>query len=328
MASRYRIGIGLRPVQIAFTRLASYGLRTSCRQILTVTRGFCLLPRSPRAEVEITDWLAGRTPRELAGAQLSSLPDRWAHTQTAAAQAERAASTVAATDRELLLAAAWLHDIGYAAPLNDTGFHPVDGARYLRGLGAPMRLAALVAHHSEAELLAEARGLLDELEPFPRERSPVADALSYADMSAGPTGQCMTITARLADIRARHAAEPPRLKAARIRREPVLRAAAARVQRRMRQAGQPLSHSSPARRRWSPEALRRRLQAGTSIGRCMTVHCGRTSIDLVDDCCPHQPARAMSAALRSVLPLRTVLSDDEGGPDDQDVSDHRRAAPG
>ncbi len=235
MASRYRIGIGLRPVQIAFNRLATYGLHAPCRQILTVTRGFCLLPRSPRAEVEITDWawLAGRTPRELAGALLSSLPDRWAHTQTAAAQAEQAASTVAATDRDLLLAAAWLHDIGYAAPLNDTGFHPVDGARYLRGLGAPMRLAALVAHHSEAELLAEARGLLDELEPFPRERSSVADALSYADMSAGPTGQRMTITARLADIRARHAAEPPRLKAARIRREPLLRAAAARVQRRM-----------------------------------------------------------------------------------------------
>jgi len=31
--------------------------------------------------------------------------------------------------------AAYLHDIGYAEPLVDTGFHPLDGAVYLRGLG-------------------------------------------------------------------------------------------------------------------------------------------------------------------------------------------------
>ena len=121
-----------------------------------------------------------------------------------------------------------------------------------------MRLAALVAHHSEAERLADARGLLDELKPFPREHSPVADALSYADMTAGPTGQRMTVSARLSDIRARHAAEPPRLKAARIGREPFLSAAAARVQRRMRQAGQPVAHPSLAAGDRQDRSLRRR----------------------------------------------------------------------
>ena len=31
-----------------------------------------------------------------------------------------------------MTAAAWLHDIGYAPAVDDTGFHPLDGARYLR----------------------------------------------------------------------------------------------------------------------------------------------------------------------------------------------------
>lgn len=42
-------------------------------------------------------------------------------------------------DRDLLVAAAWLHDIGYAPELRDTGFHPLDGARHLEALGAPAR---------------------------------------------------------------------------------------------------------------------------------------------------------------------------------------------
>ena len=36
-----------------------------------------------------------------------------------------------------LVASAWLHDIGYAAGLQETGFHPVDGARHLRSAGWP-----------------------------------------------------------------------------------------------------------------------------------------------------------------------------------------------
>ena len=34
--------------------------------------------------------------------------------------------------RELLVAAARLHDVGYAEPAKDTGFRPIDGGRYLR----------------------------------------------------------------------------------------------------------------------------------------------------------------------------------------------------
>ena len=182
-------------------------------------------------------WLAERTAQQLARSLLGGLPDRWMHTQAAAAQALLVAAAVSPPERDLLIAAAWLHDIGYAAQLNETGFHPIDGARHLRALGAPLPLAALVADHSEAALLAEARGLLDQLEAeFPRAGLLVSDALAYADMTAGPTGQRMTVPDRLVDIRLRHAAEPAPLNAARLSREPLLTAAGARVQRRLTDA--------------------------------------------------------------------------------------------
>jgi hypothetical protein len=64
-----------------------------------------------------------------------------------------------------------------------------------------MRLAALVAHHSEADLLADARGLLYQLWEFPHEPGLLSDALAYADRTAGPTGRRMSGADRLADIR-------------------------------------------------------------------------------------------------------------------------------
>jgi hypothetical protein len=116
--------------------------------------------------------------------------------------------------------------------LVDSGFHPLDGAIYLRRTGAPPRLTALVAHHSEARLLAQSRGLLDALSEFPRDDGPVMDALIYADMTAGPTGEVLSVPQRLADIRERHASEHPDLYAARCRREPRLLAAVERVRLR------------------------------------------------------------------------------------------------
>jgi HD superfamily phosphodiesterase len=63
-----------------------------------------------------------------------SLPRRWAHVQGVAAQA-RGLAPVLGTDADLLEAAAWLHDIGYAPGLAVTGLHALDGARYLRDAG-------------------------------------------------------------------------------------------------------------------------------------------------------------------------------------------------
>jgi putative nucleotidyltransferase with HDIG domain len=108
-------------------------------------------------------------------------------------------------DVELLVAAAWLHDIGYAEDVAETGFHPLDGARYLRSSGAPDRLCCLVANHTSAWVEAEARGLADTLaDEFPAEDSAVADALTFADLTTGPTGSPVSVEARLLEILERY----------------------------------------------------------------------------------------------------------------------------
>jgi hypothetical protein len=107
-------------------------------------------------------------------------------------------------DGELLVGAALLHDIGYAPGLACTGFHPLDGARYLRGLGGPDRLVNLVAHHSCARLEAELRGLADELAEFADERTALRDALWWADMTTTPDGGETTAAERVAEIQTRY----------------------------------------------------------------------------------------------------------------------------
>lgn len=104
----------------------------------------------------------------------------------------------------ILKAAAWLHDLGYAPDIRDTGFHPLDGAIWLRKAGFENRVCALVAYHTCADIEAEQRGFADRLKAFPRETSLVADALLYADMTSGPDGQEFTVGARLDEIVSRY----------------------------------------------------------------------------------------------------------------------------
>lgn len=87
---------------------------------------------------------------ETARRLLASLGDRWQHTQGVAARAEVLATAVPGHEQELLVVAAWWHDLGYAPDLRRTGLHQLDGARYLAEAGYPERLCALVAHHSAA----------------------------------------------------------------------------------------------------------------------------------------------------------------------------------
>ena len=107
-------------------------------------------------------------------------------------------------DDALLLAVAWLHDVGYAPDLVDSGLHALDGARYLRKVNAPERLVNLVAHHSCAVLEAEERGLSKEMEEFIDEETPLRDALWWADMTTTPDGGRTTVTQRVAEIQQRY----------------------------------------------------------------------------------------------------------------------------
>src|SRR5512135_2329377 len=99
--------------------------------------------------------------RLLAGELLKGLDERWTHTEGVAERAGELADLVHPGERTILLAAAWVHDIGYSPKVQVSGFHPLDGARYLDQLGArpgwPARLSRLVAHHSGARFVAEVR---------------------------------------------------------------------------------------------------------------------------------------------------------------------------
>jgi hypothetical protein len=106
---------------------------------------------------------------------------------------------------EDLVAAAWLHDIGYAPELVETGFHPLDGARYLRRSGIDGQVVSLVAYHSCAQIEADVRGLGAELaSEFSPADSLMTDALLYCDMTTGPDGDFVRPAERLVEIRGRY----------------------------------------------------------------------------------------------------------------------------
>jgi len=174
----------------------------------------------------------------LAKSLLENQGDRWEHTIGVAQRAEELATTVDPSQQATLLVAAWLHDIGYSPAVAKTGFHPLDGAACLDHHGWPGRIAALVAHHSGADFLARAYGLQAALDRYPSEGSPIADALTYADQTTGPSGQRLPIRARMAEMLARHGPESAQAWVHHLR-EPHPLAVARRVRQRMGNSAAP-----------------------------------------------------------------------------------------
>jgi len=149
----------------------------------------------------IAAWAEGLARTLLA----DSLPRRWAHVQGVAARARTLKPSLGA-DAGLLEAAAWLHDIGYQPELANTGLHGLDGARYLHGTHhAEPLLCRLVAHHSCAVIEAEERGLAHVLTgEFAPPPQPLADALTFCDMTTSPDGEQVQVHHRLAEIHDRY----------------------------------------------------------------------------------------------------------------------------
>lgn len=144
----------------------------------------------------------------LAGSMLAdSLPRRWAHVQGVARKVEMYAVLLSHEESELLKSAAILHDVGYAPGVAGTGFHPLDGARFLESNAAPERLCGLVAHHSCAYLEAELRGLSAELAKWSDEMTPLRDALWWADMTTTPDGDTTNVNDRISEIEKRYGPE-------------------------------------------------------------------------------------------------------------------------
>lgn len=135
----------------------------------------------------------------------SALPRRWAHVQ----EVGRRAKSVLGLGGEgnVLVASAWIHDIGYAPEIAIRGFHPLDGAIHLRRIGAPERIAGLVAFHSSAASEAEVLGVGDELAAFQDERTLTRDLLWYLDTTTSPDGAIVRFEDRMAELRQRYPAD-------------------------------------------------------------------------------------------------------------------------
>lgn len=134
-----------------------------------------------------------------------ALPQRWKHVKAVAHKTKELASRLFKEEQaQIVSAAAWLHDIGYAPEIKKTGFHPLDGALWLRTQGFDERIISLVAHHSCATLEAEVRRLGKALEEFPEDNSLLADALLFADMTTGPNGEDLSVQERVHEIVSRY----------------------------------------------------------------------------------------------------------------------------
>jgi hypothetical protein len=141
------------------------------------------------------DWAA-----TMAAEMLAPLGRRWRHVQAVAARARELSTTLfrSSSEGDRLIAAAYLHDIGYAPAIAMTGFHPLDGARFVRDSGSP-ELAALVAQHTGARNEALLRGI-ELVAEFPFHDSLHYRALSYCDLTTGPDGTPTTVDDRVTEI--------------------------------------------------------------------------------------------------------------------------------
>lgn len=164
---------------------------------------------------------------------VAPLGRRWLHVQAVAQRAAEISEAFPVNEQHSLIAAAWLHDIGYSPVIGRTGFHPLDGARYLRDTDWPAMVVNLVAHHSGARFEAVERGLARELlDEFPFKDSALLDALVTADLTTGPAGESLTYAERITDILDRYPPDDP-VHRAWLVAKPVLAAAVGRTLERV-----------------------------------------------------------------------------------------------
>lgn len=142
---------------------------------------------------------------ETAARLLDSTPARFAHTRRVAAQAASVFHLLDEPWRSALVEAAWLHDVGYAPELAGTGFHPLDGARWLRAAGRSTEVCSLVAWHTRSRTEAALRGLEEALvAEFPAPPAPAQAVMTWSDLTSSPTGERWSPETRIGEILRRY----------------------------------------------------------------------------------------------------------------------------
>jgi hypothetical protein len=151
-------------------------------------------------------WRNEQAPK-VATEYLSGLGRRWDHVRAVGRLADALAAEGQISGE--VVAAAWLHDLGYAEELSTTGFHPLDGAGFLANAGAPAEVVSLVAHHTGADFEAEERGLSEQLAEMPAADQAELDVLTLLDLVTAPDGAVTDPETRIAEILNRYPVSSP-----------------------------------------------------------------------------------------------------------------------
>lgn len=174
--------------------------------------------------------------RELAGQLMADHTERLSHLAGVAARSASLGSGLPDDQLDTLVAAAWLHDIGYLPALRRSGFHPLDGALYLNERDWPLDVCALVAHHSGSRFVAAVRGIDEQLRAFSFAENPASDVLTVADNTTRQDGSPVSVTERLQEKMTRHGPTSPGAMA-NPERDDYIRAATRRVAERISSVG-------------------------------------------------------------------------------------------
>ena len=151
--------------------------------------------------------LVERARRE-AEDRLAGLPRRLEHVRGVVRAAQRLRGRFDAETGSCLVAAAWLHDVGYAPTVRKSGFHPCDGAEFVRAAGFGELVASLVAFHTGASAEAAERGV-SGLSAFREPPRDVLDALTFCDLTTGPDGSVVSPEVRLREVLERYGPDDP-----------------------------------------------------------------------------------------------------------------------
>jgi HD domain len=141
------------------------------------------------------------SPQRIATQLLGDVGTRLPHSHRVAQQASKVSDFLDDRWSLAIIDAAWLHDIGHSPAVSSSGFHPLDGARWLRAEGFSSDTCSLVAWHTGAIHEARERGLEDELHAeFATPPPSALDALTWADLTSSPSGNLVSPEARLDEI--------------------------------------------------------------------------------------------------------------------------------
>ncbi|WP_204947006.1 HD domain-containing protein [Microbacterium laevaniformans] len=173
-------------------------IRSSALVLTRVGFAWCVLRRIRSLGVMGSDLVV--RARAVAEDRLVSLPRRWAHVQGVAARATGVTLSLGCRSAEEIVAAAWLHDVGYADSVAVSGFHPVDGALFARGERFPELVVSLIAFHTGAEEEATQRGLSTALGEFAAPAAEALDVVTFCDLTTSVDGVLTDAHARIAEI--------------------------------------------------------------------------------------------------------------------------------